>query len=210
MSWIHTRHGRAFDLLDPQVDQVSLADVAHGLAHVCRYTGHSRRHYSVAEHSVYVAQRVFQETRDVDLAFAGLMHDAHEVYVGDVAQPIKVAMRGGGALRSAFDDLERRVEHVVRRALGAPEVMPEVVKVVDLRMLATEAPQVLSWPPPRGWDFPAWASAYSDLQLEFWPADLAASRFLAAVWMFGPTADVRMHARALMGETIAAAAESAA
>ena len=37
-----------------------IVEIAHALANQCRYSGHTRRHYSVAEHSLLV-ERVIRE-----------------------------------------------------------------------------------------------------------------------------------------------------
>ena len=54
-TWIQTYTGRAFDLLDPRPEQIDPLDIAHALSQICRFTGHVREFYSVAQHSVLVA-----------------------------------------------------------------------------------------------------------------------------------------------------------
>jgi len=49
--------GKLFDFLDPHGSDFDIDDVAHGLAHVCRYAGQCRAFYSVAEHSMLAACR---------------------------------------------------------------------------------------------------------------------------------------------------------
>lgn len=201
MTWIHTRHGLAFDLLDPRPEQVSILDIAHALSMICRYTGHAREHYSVAEHSVFVAQHVLEETGDRALAWAGLVHDAHEAYVGDVASPIKVALRAHARKpTTAFDVLDALVAGVVRGALGAPVTMPREIKHADLRMLATEAPQLLAWPPTRPWvELPA---PYPMRRLECWEPREARRRFLSSVVELGPPTIGRAAHDALVAATL--------
>lgn len=53
--WIQTRSGIIFDLVAPIEQMVSLTDIAHGLAHINRFTGHTRYPYSVAQHCVLCA-----------------------------------------------------------------------------------------------------------------------------------------------------------
>jgi hypothetical protein len=43
--WMQTYTGRAFWPLDPNVDDVDPVDIAHALAHLCRYGGHTKRFY---------------------------------------------------------------------------------------------------------------------------------------------------------------------
>lgn len=50
--WMQTRSGQKFWPLDPRPDEVVLEDIAHALSNTCRFAGHCRTFYSVAEHSV--------------------------------------------------------------------------------------------------------------------------------------------------------------
>ena len=54
---IETYSGRLIDPFEPPVE-FSLVDIAHALAQVCRFGGHTVRFYSVAQHSEHVAQVV--------------------------------------------------------------------------------------------------------------------------------------------------------
>ena len=62
-----------FNLLDPRAEDVSIEDIAHALTNLCRYNGHCRPFYSVAEHCVHVADLCRPE-----LHYAALLHDAAE------------------------------------------------------------------------------------------------------------------------------------
>jgi hypothetical protein len=175
MTWIHTHSGKALDLFDPQPSQVCVEDVAHALARICRYTGHSHHHYSVAEHSVHCSRVVSGGATLGDgraLSRQALLHDATEAYVSDLAAPIK-------RLCPDYQAIEQRVWLAVAEHFGISPTLRREVKLADLRMLATEAPQLLSWPPPRDWALPAAAVPY-DLTIECWSVDLAESRFLRA------------------------------
>lgn len=139
--WNQTFPGLAFDLLEPAASMVSIKDIAQSLANQCRYNGHTRRYYSVAEHSIYVSRAVPRE-----LAFFGLMHDAAEAYVGDMVSPLK-------SLLPDYRDIERRVWAAVARRFDLPQVaqeMPVEVGIADGRMLATELEWLLLTP-PKSW-----------------------------------------------------------
>src|SRR5688572_16807572 len=104
--YLLTASGIRIDLLGPRPEDVTLPDVAHALARICRYTGHVRSaHYSVAQHSVYVSQHLRDQGHGLGIQRQGLLHDAHEAYTGDVASPIKRAMReiGGPRAGGAWD-----------------------------------------------------------------------------------------------------------
>lgn len=51
MNWILTSTGKRFDLFEPDADMIDPRDISHSLAHLCRFNGHTREFYSVAQHS---------------------------------------------------------------------------------------------------------------------------------------------------------------
>ena len=111
-----------------------VADIAHALARQPRFNGHTDERYSVAEHSVNVSLLLAAQGLDPLTQYAGLMHDAHEAYVGDVAAPQKAFIPG-------FDEYERKFAHAVQRAHGLDprdRDMWEAVRLADLQALALE------------------------------------------------------------------------
>jgi len=81
---LRTYTGLDLDPLDPQPEALAIEDIAHGLAHTCRFSGQCPRFYSVAEHSVRVSRMV--PARD---ALVALLHDATEAYLSDLVSPLK-------------------------------------------------------------------------------------------------------------------------
>lgn len=136
---IQTASGMYFDLLAPERSTISLLDIAAALSKLCRYTGHTRYFYSVAEHCVRASHLVPPEH-----AMAALLHDASEAYLGDVARPLK-------ALLPDYRLLEHRTQAAILRHFGLPADMPETVKWADRYMLAWERRDLLEeqasfWP----------------------------------------------------------------
>lgn len=86
---IQTRSGRLVDPLDLRVEDVDLGDIADALANICRFTGHSSRFYSVAEHSIHVAAIVGWLGGTEREQRVALLHDASEAYLMDVPSPLK-------------------------------------------------------------------------------------------------------------------------
>lgn len=85
--WIQTYSGGRFWLADPRPCEVKAIDIAHALALVNRFVGHTIQPYSVAQHSVLVSRLV-----EPEYALQGLLHDAHEAYIGDWSRPLKKSL----------------------------------------------------------------------------------------------------------------------
>jgi len=133
---IETYTGGSFDLFSPDSADVRLLDIAAGLAHTCRFGGHCRGFYSVAEHSLHVSHELPDDPR---LQLLGLFHDAGEAYVGDVPRPLK-------AEQEAFERIEAEILEVVWESFAVePPTDSEWSQVMaaDDRLLAYEANNIL-------------------------------------------------------------------
>lgn len=128
-SWIQTYSGRRFNPLNPYVNAIVIQDIAHALSMQCRFSGHVKKFYSVAQHSVLVSYIC-----DSTDALWGLLHDASEAYLVDVPRPLK---RSGKF--NAYLEFEDKMQKAVCKRFGLPEAEPPSVKKADKILLATEA-----------------------------------------------------------------------
>jgi hypothetical protein len=125
--WIVTYTGRRFYPLAPRIEDIDIEDIAHALSNMCRFTGHCRQFYSVAQHSILAAYHA-----PAWLKLAMLLHDASEAYLCDLSRPVKHSP-GLAAYRAAED----RLQQLVGQRFGVVFDDP-MVKQIDDRMLMTE------------------------------------------------------------------------
>ena len=133
-AWIQTFSNIRFDLLNPTPEMVCIEDLAHHLANLCRFTGATKFHYSVAQHSYYcsfVASPKF--------AFEALLHDASEAYYNDMSRPLKYLTDIGKAYRP----LERIAQNMIQAKYGITAGKSPQVDSVDNAMLYAEKAQLM-------------------------------------------------------------------
>lgn len=135
--WILSATGKQLHIFDLRPEDIHIIDIAHALSMLCRFNGHCREFYSVAQHSVLVAMNLPHE-----LMFQGLMHDATEAYCGDMVRPIKRSM-------PTFSQLEDRIWGAIADRFALPSKLSAEVKEMDNRVLQTERRDLLKphpWP----------------------------------------------------------------
>lgn len=159
-NWMQTFTGRQFYPLDPRPEDISILDIAHALSMQCRYNGHVRNLYSVAEHCVLVSRLVAPEN-----ALWALLHDATEAYVGDMIPPLKLHM-------PEFQAVENKVMRAIAQKFGLAGDMPNEVHETDSRILLDERAALMG-PPAGEWDIEgepfgveilAWSPATAELE----------------------------------------------
>jgi 5'-deoxynucleotidase YfbR-like HD superfamily hydrolase len=123
--WFCTFTGKKFHPFNPKPEQICLTDIAHHLSLQCRYNGACRTFYSVAQHSILVAQLTSWPNRQW-----ALLHDAAEAYLGDMVRPLKVGM-------TQYKEVEAVVEKVIAKKFGLPK-KPDEVSNADLLALYAE------------------------------------------------------------------------
>ena len=148
MITIRSYSGVELGMLRPRAEDLRVEDIARGLSMLCRFNGQALDFYSVAEHSVLVASILRAWGFDDDVIRAGLLHDAHEAFIGDVTSPLKRALRiVEGDKVSSFDVLELAWERAMELRFGLTQQRHEAVKRADLEALAIEDHVVRGLPP---------------------------------------------------------------
>lgn len=147
MTWSQTYSGHKFDILNPDRDAIVIEDIAHSLALINRFNGHTKWPYSVAQHSVLVSQLVPEQ-----YALHGLMHDAAEAYLGDIPKPWKSYVSIGGL---DIGDIEADIDDAIHDRFGLLGGTPEEVWAADFAALCGERsalmPSEHNWGPVDEW-----------------------------------------------------------
>jgi uncharacterized protein len=133
--------GKSLDLRKPEstAESIEMDDIATALARICRFTGHTREFYSVAQHSVLVSYLVPSA-----IALQGLLHDAAEAYVGDISSPMRSAIGGMEVVK-----LEFRLLDLIYQRLGLKRPSNDArVSVADDIALCWEMRDQLDREPP--------------------------------------------------------------
>lgn len=128
--FLQTYTGKQYYPLDPHAEDVCIEDIAHSLSLQCRYAGHVKEFYSVAEHSVHIARWLFKYYGRESAKY-GLLHDATEAYLVDVPRPVKPSLTNYKAIEAANWS-------VIAERFGLVDEMPECVHVADNRIIGDE------------------------------------------------------------------------
>ena len=144
--WHETSDGGRIYFLDPRPGDYNIKAVAHAQANICRFTGHCKRFYSVALHSVWVAREV-AHMRSPCLQLAALLHDVSETDVNDLS----------GSIKDYLHDYQR-VEQILNATmymqfLGfVPDSISKcLIKLADKRVLLAEAKALMPFK-PENWE----------------------------------------------------------
>lgn len=152
-----TSNGRYVDPLDFKSEDVDINVIAHALANICRFNGQTNEFYSVAQHSVHVAERVSQLTDNKEIVLLALFHDASEAYICDIPRPLKHS-----DLLEGYLDVETAIQETINEVL-VPEIGPSrlsfdtarsIISRADLDLMGLEARQLGTNWKIEEWDIP--------------------------------------------------------
>lgn len=160
--FIQLYSGRDFYFLNPDPEDIDEEDIAHTLSLLCRFGGHCREFYSVAQHSVLCSYNCAP-----GYEFEALMHDASEAYLVDMPRPIKNVLKG-------YRDIENNLDRVIRAKYRLPLEMTAECMLIDNQMLATERRDLM---PAQGKPW-VWLPDPLDFKIVPWSPEKAAQRFI--------------------------------
>lgn len=130
---LQTYSGILIDPFDPNPEDIIIEDIAHALSNLCRFGGHVREFYSVAEHSYRGSFLCLGD----ELSF--LLHDASEAYMVDIPRPIKYRLAG-------YKEAEENLQKIIFDKFNLPFPFSQKVKEIDDLMLQKESAYILNFP----------------------------------------------------------------
>ncbi len=129
--WMEVYSGIKFYPFDPHEDEINIIDIAHALSNICRFSGHTKSFYSVAQHCIHVSELC------KDNKLEGLLHDSSEAYLSDVPRPVKL-------LLPQYKECELNLLEKIFRKYNLKFPIPKEVKIFDNVMLEREHRHVLN------------------------------------------------------------------
>lgn len=129
------------DLSNPKESDINVAFIAQVLSRIPRFNGLTGNYgaYSVAQHCVIGAKAMCEETKDEKLALRFLLHDAHEMYLGDIIRPVQKCF--GSDFSKQLEAITSKWDKVIYQKFGLKppsSAEEELVREMDDLMLAYE------------------------------------------------------------------------
>lgn len=167
-AYIATYTGKKFYLLEPRAEDIDIVDIAHSLAMQCRWTGHCKFHYSIAQHAYYCSF-----LGPDNEAFHRLNHDNSEAYISDMNRPFKHYTDAGVAYRK----VEEPLQNLIYETFGLSVIEPPSVHLADNAMLYAEKDQIMGYTFDEAQKWTA-DEAQASITIEKWTPEYAEKMFL--------------------------------
>jgi len=175
--WISTFTGKQFHICGNDPDEIDIIDIAHANSMQCRFTGHVSQFYSVGSHQLFVAKVIQLMGGSWMEQLEGLMHDAPEAYMHDMAKPWKILM-------PIYRFFERKTDRRIRRKFGLPAKHSPLMKQADNLALFAEAEVLLPREDLHAWPgYLEYAMARSKIkvpEIPFYEMDFVKQHYLEA------------------------------
>jgi len=123
---IMIRSGVMLNILDPDPDKLLIEDIAHALSMQCRFAGHTKEFYSVAQHSLLCSIEA-----PAKLKLEALLHDASEAYIQDIARPLKNKLK-------EYKLIESTIMTAIAKKFGFNWPLSKKIKAIDDKILKIE------------------------------------------------------------------------
>lgn len=88
-----TYSGKRVSLLKPDPMTIDIRDIACALSRINRFNGATSLPLNVAAHSLAVMRELERRKASPEVQLLGLLHDAHEAYIGDITNPVRRALK---------------------------------------------------------------------------------------------------------------------
>ena len=175
--WIQTFTGGQFWPLDPRAEELDIEDIAVALSRDCRYAGHCKRFYSVAEHSVLMTRVARLNGFNKRDQRTTLLHDASEAYLRDIPRPLKRGLQN-------YRDIEARLMEVIAERYEIDWPIPPHIKALDEAIGLDEVAQNMA-PPAAAWTRNFESDKPLGVLLHCWLPDEAFVRFAGELQLVG-------------------------
>lgn len=170
---------RYFHMHSDDANEISLDAIAGATSRLCRFTGHlidGVEIYSVAEHCVLVSHLLERMGCDAGVIYQGLMHDASEAYLADIAAPFKAEIGN-------YYAVEAKIMDRIKDRYLLPDEFDYRVKIADWYALFIEARQLVltderelsTW---QGYEEYGEASQEMQVPVQCWLPSMAKAQFL--------------------------------
>lgn len=133
LPFINTCRGNRFVYTNMDKNVIEISEIAHALSHLCRFTGHTNMFWSVAQHSLLVAEKMPGTPEEKLVA---LLHDSAEAYTNDISSPLKAYLLTNGNLH--YQELQDEITAIIYSQYGVT-LIPEGVRVYDRAACLFEA-----------------------------------------------------------------------